>query len=172
MREIWRRITDLTHLRAKSKILSMPCTCYNGTSSIFLILLISLLYCLPPQLEYELLEGKDLGLPIHASSLAPKTSSRHMTGAWSIFLEINEWASNKQLFFGFFKSAPGLVVFCVNRYPTRGGRISLKNNKSGPWYLKASLCHFLSVKCENCPTNWKPCEDTERAPIEHHSFKG
>ena len=41
----------------------------------FLILFISLLHCLPPQMEYELQEGKDLGLPIPTGSLAPKTAS-------------------------------------------------------------------------------------------------
>lgn len=54
----------------------------------FLILFISLLYCLLPQLEYKLLEEKNLGLPIPTSSLAPKTASDTWGESESIFVEL------------------------------------------------------------------------------------
>lgn len=77
-------------LKIKRKILSMTCTYSNGTSPIFLLLLIliSLLCRLPPQVEYELLEDKGLGLPYSCQFPSTKNSSSHMVEAQSIFVEL------------------------------------------------------------------------------------
>lgn len=66
----------------------MSCTYYNGISPLFLILLTSLLYCLPPQLEYGLPEDTDLGLPYSHQFPNTKYSSCYMVEAQSIFVEL------------------------------------------------------------------------------------
>lgn len=105
----------------------MSCTYYNGISPLFLILLTSLLYCLPPQLEYGLPEDTDLGLPYSHQFPNTKYSSCYR-GSVNICW-INGWTLKQKLCFLRFQKCPRSYSLIYKQITNQRWNNFFKSNK-------------------------------------------